>query len=110
MATKQPRTHDPKYRKVRSRLVREAYHNGLTHCPVCHQPIDWQAWLDGRRTPRSPEVDHVWPVSLGGPNTEREWMRVICGDCNRKLGNRVHLDSTVHAAAKPRTLTTDIDW
>jgi len=49
-------------------------------CPIC------QKKFDGKR--RRPTVDHIIPVSKGGPDIEENW-QLMCDKCNTKKGNRI---------------------
>ena len=51
--------------------------DGWFDCPYCEIPTDY---LSG-------EVDHINPVSMGGTNATANLI-MVCGECNRKKGNR----------------------
>lgn len=74
-----PRTATTAWKHIRRRVMHEE--QSKTNCPECQRPLAWGT----AKTPRSPEVDHITPVVLGGTN-ERENLRVICRECNQKLG------------------------
>ncbi|MCC3277520.1 HNH endonuclease [Arthrobacter sp. zg-Y20] len=66
--------------------------------------MDWE--YSGR--PDSAEVDHIIPHAQGGPDTI-ENTRVICRQCNQRLGGRMN-----KRAPRPRVetkaLPTAVDW
>ena len=77
------RTADHSWRKLRDRTRADAQASGLTYCPICTVPLNWE---QGQQ-PNSAEVDHIIPHSLGGTDTA-ENLRVICRSCNQSRGNR----------------------
>lgn len=57
---------------------------GKWRCNSCG--CDTPQLLRGSVNPQAPEVDHVWPLSRGGPHAE--WnMQVLCRACNGKKRN-----------------------
>lgn len=80
-------TYGHAYQRVRAELVRKAQ-----WCAICGRPLDKGA---PPRSPRSPSVDHVWPVSAMrdlDPETrarllvDRRGLRVVHLGCNAARG------------------------
>ena len=57
-----------------------------THCCHCGHPVN--KGLSGQN-PWGPTVDHVIPVSLGGPPLDRANVRLAHRKCNCSRGNRM---------------------
>lgn len=77
------RTGTARWFKVRNRARALAMEAGLTRCPLCGVPLDWE--YSGR--PNSAEVDHIVPHAQGGADT-LENCRVICRRDNQSLGGQ----------------------
>lgn len=77
------RTATHAWAKIRTRIIREALASGLTHCPLCHVPLDYNT----PHTPQSAECDHIIPWAHGGTD-DPDNLRVICRNCNVRRGAR----------------------
>lgn len=55
-------------------------------CHVCLKSLDPS--LRGKNKPLSPEIDHVIPISLGGPHIESN-LACICRKCNINKSNKI---------------------
>ncbi|MGR6320784.1 HNH endonuclease [Micromonospora soli] len=78
-------------RRARKRAVRyevfrheEIFERDGWRCQICRRMTDRTA---PRFHPRSPTLDHVIPLSQGGPHT-RANTRCACFECNSKRGDR----------------------
>lgn len=62
-------------------------------CVLPGEPVAWKRWeLRWNRAgqvPADPTIDHVVPVSRGGPADDPANMRVAHRICNNKRGNEV---------------------
>lgn len=96
------RTATGKWKRLRREVLAEAEANGLTHCPMCKTWLDYETPLQWN----SPEIDHIIPASLGGPDT-RENTQVLCQTCNRRKGNGPKIE---RPPAKRVETDTRIDW
>lgn len=56
-------------------------------CAICHKPIDTTLPSGPRGNPLGPSIDHVIPVSHGGPDTLAN-LRLAHWRCNNARGNR----------------------
>lgn len=100
------RTGTGAWKRIRRHAITAAQETGAP-CPICRRPFDWTRSL----TPRSPEVDHIKPHALGGTDT-LDNVRVICRECNVKLGAQV---ANARRALRQRNLKrttppTAFDW
>lgn len=100
------RTGTARWKGIVTRRRRQAQRDGVDHCPRCGILLDY---TQGRRARNSVEVDHIIPWSQGGPDTYENTM-VVCGRCNRKMG-----DKRTKTQRTPRTrpsiaLETTRDW
>lgn len=66
-------------RQVRAQVMRDE-----DHCGICGGPVDKDL---PPRTPWSPEVDEVIPVSKGGSPYQRDNCRLAHRICNQRRGN-----------------------
>lgn len=101
------RTGTGAWKRVRDQALAMALERGQHACPICRRPMDWTRSL----TPRSPEVDHIKPHALGGKDT-LDNVRVICRECNGKLGAQT---ANARRALRMRNLKrttppTAFDW
>jgi len=55
-------------------------------CHLCLTYLDRA--LRGKNLPSSPEIDHIIPISLGGPHIESN-LACICRACNIKKSNKI---------------------
>jgi hypothetical protein len=62
----------------------EIFNRDGWRCQICRRPVDRNA---PRFHPRSPTLDHVIPLSQGGPHTKAN-TRCACWSCNASRGNR----------------------
>ena len=76
----------------------------LQHCPLCGVRLDWER----SRTPQSPEVDHIRPHHLGGPDT-LDNTRIVCRLCNQQRHSRENRPENQRKENRTPT-TTLIDW
>ena len=90
------RTGTAHWKALRSRVLQDAIDAGQYTCPLCHVAFD----LTRSKQPNSPEVDHIKADALGGASTE-ENLRVICRQCNQKLGGKTGAAKR-HALIKAR--------
>jgi 5-methylcytosine-specific restriction enzyme A len=77
------RTGTTTYLHARTRAIRKARADGVTHCPLCGVQLDYRTPL----RPDSAETDHVVRAKDGGPDTADN-LRVVCRDCN--IGRETH--------------------
>lgn len=56
-----------------------------SHCAICRRPLDHAA---PARTPWSPSLDHIIPISRGGAPYDRANCQVVHYGCNARKGNR----------------------
>jgi hypothetical protein len=66
----------------RWKRVRKLVLSGVTHCTRCGLPFI----LGIPRHPRSPSVDHIIPLHLGGDPYALSNLRAVCYGCNSKGG------------------------
>lgn len=78
------RTGTSKWKNIRKRAIHRAMRDGLTNCPECNIPLDYETGL----RPNSPEVDHIIPWSVSQTDA-LDGTRVICRRCNQSLGGKV---------------------
>lgn len=83
------RVNDARIKRIRAKVRARK-----DDCHICGQPIDYQAH---HHLPNSFQLDHLWQVSLGGPEHDIE----NCGSahrfCNRKRSDTI--DAVTIAAA-----------
>ena len=80
MAARSPRD-SYHWQQLRKRMVAAA-----TVCAEC----GWPLWKDAPpRSPLSPSVDHIVPLSLGGEPFAVSNLRVLHYKCNSSLGARL---------------------
>lgn len=58
-------------------------------CAICGNPIDMAA---PAKSPLSCEVDHIIPVSRGGPPYDMDNLQLTHAKCNRQKSNRIKED------------------
>ncbi|WP_370037133.1 HNH endonuclease [Brevibacterium epidermidis] len=75
------RTGTGKWKRVRAEAIKRARDNGLTRCPSCRTPLDYE-WS---KRPNSAEADHITPHARGGTDT-LDNVQVICRLCNQTKG------------------------
>lgn len=97
------RTGTAAWKRVRSQALKQAQHNGQTHCTECSTWLDWAY----SKRPNSPEVDHIIPHSQGGKDA-LENTRIICRHCNQSLGGKLKPDT--RQPITPARLTTHANW
>lgn len=97
------RTATAAWKKIRDKRRQIDFDNGITNCPLCNKPIDWEY----SRRPNSAEVDHIIEWARGGKD-ELSNTRVICRHCNQSRGGRA--GKKRKPKAKPLSLTTTINW
>ncbi len=68
-------------------LVQRQYGNPCTWCLF---PIDWDT--DNPRSRYAPTVDHLWPLSKGGPPEDTNYWVLAHYSCNSRRGNRITWD------------------
>lgn len=73
------RKHSNKYIRNRKLLLERA----PDCCPVCGDEF----YFDYSLMDKSPEVDHIVPLSRGGTD-DYDNLRVICRECNQAAGNK----------------------
>ena len=98
------RTGTAQWFRVRDQARAQALEAGLTRCPVCGVHMDWE--YSGR--PNSAEVDHIVPHAKGGADVI-ENCRVICRQCNQRLGGQQNRRKP-RARVKTTVLETAMDW
>jgi 5-methylcytosine-specific restriction endonuclease McrA len=76
------RTGTATWKRVRKQRLDHDRDAGLTRCPLCTVPLDWEY----SKRPNSPEPDHIVPWAKGGQDTF-ENTRTICRECNQRLGS-----------------------
>lgn len=99
------RTATAHWKKIRDTRRQIDFDNGLTNCPLCKVPLDWEY----SRRPNSAEVDHIIEWAKGGKD-ELNNTRVICRHCNQSRGGKTGAKQNRKAKAKPISLTTNIEW
>lgn len=77
------RTGTSTYLRNRKRLIQQAKHNGLEHCPRCNTHLNYEQ--PGQ--PNSVEADHITPHSKGGTDHLNN-LQILCRTCNRTLSNK----------------------
>lgn len=77
------RTGTTRWIKTRRLLIAEHKATGKP-CPECLSPLEYDISLHKK----SPEIDHIIPVSRGGTD-DRKNLRVICRQCNQSLGGKL---------------------
>ena len=96
------RTGTAQWKNVRAKKLTEAIEAGQTTCPICNTPLDYNV----SRRPNSPEVDHIKPHAHGGSD-EPNNLRVVCRQCNQRMGAKQGKPRTTRKHAK---VTTLINW
>lgn len=87
-----------RWRQLRARVVAEE-----TNCGLCGLPVDKTIPTP---LPGSPEVDHIVPVSMGGPEYDRDNLTLSHRACNRAKSS----SDTMPTTTKPTKLTTSRAW
>ena len=59
----------------------EIFERDKWRCRLCRRKTPQE--LRGTREPNAPELDHIIPLSLGGPHTRKN-VQCLCATCNRK--------------------------
>lgn len=76
-----------RFDEVRWKAVRKRAFNILEHkCSLCRQELDIKAPKHSRF---AIEIDHVTPISRGGPPYELDNLRILCVKCNRSKGAKL---------------------
>jgi len=70
-------------RETKKRILRNARRKGI-RCYICGCELNF----DDPLSPQRPEVEHVWPNSMGGPNSEPN-LNVSCWSCNQHKANYI---------------------
>lgn len=101
------RTGTTRWKKLRQQAIHQAKQNNQTRCPICKAPLNYNTPLH----PKSPEADHITPHTHGGQDT-LENIRIICRQCNQKLGGKLatKTKNKHQHAPKPKTPHTKINW
>lgn len=79
------------WKNARRRAIQSKPHN----CAECHLWIDVTLPMldeDGKRNLLAVEVDHIIPISRGGPPYELENLQLTHMRCNRKKGAKMRSD------------------
>lgn len=100
------RTGTAEWKAIRTRMLRRAKRDGVDHCPICGVLLDY---TPGIRARNSPEVDHVTSVAQGGTD-DIEQLQVICGHCNRRLGDKKPKKPRSPRKRPSIALETTRDW
>lgn len=58
-------------------------------CAICGKPIDMEA---PAQSPLACEVDHIIPISRGGPPYDIDNLQLVHMKCNRQKGNKLGAD------------------
>ena len=81
-----------------------AIHSKETYCAECHKWIDITLPMvdeEGKRNALAVEVDHIIPISRGGPPYELTNLQLTHMRCNRKKGAKMRSDYDGLTAANP---------
>lgn len=97
------RTGSSQWKKVRKRALHLAQAQGISNCPYCARPLDYET----SRTPASAEPDHIVAYAKGGQD-RLENLLVCCRKCNQSKGNRPAPKAATVLKAKP--LKTSRVW
>lgn len=100
------RTGTARWKAVRAQVIRRAKRDGVDHCPECGVLLDYTS---GTRARNSVEVDHIIPWSQGGADDAAQ-CRVICGHCNRRLGDKKPKKPRSPRKRPSIALETTRDW
>lgn len=100
------RTGTAEWKAIRTRMLRRAKRDGVDHCPICGVLLDY---TPGIRARNSPEIDHIIPISRGGTNALSN-LRVTCGYCNRKMGDKRPKGKPSRRQRPSIALETTRDW
>lgn len=73
------RTGTAKWKNIRAQALRAAQRDGLTHCPLCRVPLDYENCT----RPNGAVGDHIVPHAKGGAD-HIDNVRIICFTCNSK--------------------------
>lgn len=83
------------FHNVRPRVI--FMRDGWT-CRMCGRPTP--PWYRSTNAPCAPEIDHIIPISRGGPHIESN-LQTACRDCNIKKGNDLGYTSSVPIQGPP---------
>lgn len=77
------------------RVINDAERKSV-NCYICGSKIDYTK----QDKFRSPEVEHIWPKSLGGPNSDNN-LAIACTKCNQNKKNKLgaadfHFESIIY--------------
>ena len=78
------RTGTARWKNLRKQELAAAFERGDMLCPICDVAYDWHR----SKQPNSPELDLVTAHAEGGKDVA-ENVRVICRQCNQKLGGKL---------------------
>ncbi|WP_195225940.1 HNH endonuclease [Schaalia turicensis] len=78
------RTGTRQHKQWRQALIQRALNTGQTRCPLCGVTLDYTV----SRRPNSPEADHIQANATGGRTTLANG-RIICRQCNQRLGGQL---------------------
>lgn len=97
-----------RWQQLRAQVIRRAKVAG-SPCGLCHYPIAFDA---PARSPYSPSVDHVVPLSLGGAAFELDNLRCVHSSCNASAGARLPRRRRASAdwLGEPRMTRTTRNW
>lgn len=76
-----------RWRQLEARVLAEE-----SHCALCGEPVD--KTLDRKTHPRAAAIDHDWPIDRGGPEYDRQNLRLLHRECNRWKSTRT-LDEAI---------------
>ena len=78
-AARPRKTNGHRWRQLEARVLAEE-----SHCALCGEPVD--KTLDRKTHPMSAAIDHDWPIHRGGPEYDRDNVRLMHRAHNRWKG------------------------
>lgn len=109
MSSSSSRTGTARYQRARAALLRDAQAQGITRCPECGTEL----YYGPDRRPDKATADHIRPYSqlkklgLEAYADAAENLRVICLDCNIRLGDK---RSGRRTGRRYRPAPPTVDW